>query len=159
MKTNEQNIQASLLDRLVDHEPGTTREPVQYRLTNFGQVKASVIRDLENLLNTKNFASLLSPAYRELDNSLLVYGLPDFTSNDPKSMSMRHLLRQAVEKAITRFEPRLRNVTVVPIDPPATEKRTLRIKITGLLIVDPVAEPVIFDTYLDVNRGEYLIPR
>ena len=57
MKENQQNIQASLLDRLIDNEPGTSHEPVQYRLTTFRQVKGAVGRDLENLINTKNKVS------------------------------------------------------------------------------------------------------
>ena len=57
MKENQQNIQASLLDRLIDNEPGTSHEPVQYRLTTFRQLKRGVGRDLENLLNTKNKVS------------------------------------------------------------------------------------------------------
>lgn len=57
MKENQQNIQSSLLDRLIDNEPGTSHEPVQYRLTTFRQVKRRVGRDLENLLNTKNKVS------------------------------------------------------------------------------------------------------
>ena len=54
MKENQQNIQASLLDRLIDNEPGISHEPVQYRLTTFRHVKRGVGRDLENLLITKN---------------------------------------------------------------------------------------------------------
>jgi len=54
MKENQQNIQASLLDRLIDNEPGTSHEPVQYSLTTFRQVKRGVGIDLENLLITKN---------------------------------------------------------------------------------------------------------
>jgi len=158
MNKNQESIQASLLDRLIDLEPGISREPVQYRLANFGQVKASVVRDLENLLNTKKFVSSLASAYKELNNSLFVYGLPDFTSHNPKSPSVRHQLRQEIEKAVTRFEPRLRNVTV-RIETQTQDDRNLRFKITGLLIVDPVAEPVTFDTYFDVNRGEYSIPK
>jgi len=71
---------------------------------------------------------------------------------------VRHQLRQEIEKTITRFEPRIRNV-VVRIEAPTQDERNLRFKITGLLLVDPVAEPITFDTYFDVNRGEYLIAR
>jgi hypothetical protein len=39
-----------ILDRLVEREPQLSRESVEYRLLNLGQVKAGVIRDLESLL-------------------------------------------------------------------------------------------------------------
>jgi type VI secretion system protein ImpF len=83
MNENRQNIQASILDRLIDLEPGVSREPVQYRLLTVGRAKASVARDLENLLNTKR--SVLAPpaAYREVNNSVFVYGLQEFPGSNP----------------------------------------------------------------------------
>ncbi len=158
MQENQQNIQASLLDRLIDNEPGTSHEPVQYRLTTFRQVKGAVGRDLENLLNTKNYVSSLCSEYQELSSSLFVYGLQDFTSANPKSPSVRHQLRQELEKAIAQFEPRLRNVTV-RVEEQGTDLRNLRFKINALLFLDPGTEPVTFDTFFDVNRCEYSIPK
>lgn len=157
MKESRQNIRASLLDRLIDNEPGTSREPVQYRQTTFRQVKAAVGRDLENLLNTKNYVSSLCSEYRELNSSIFVYGMPDFTSANPKSPSVRHKLRRELEKAIAHFEPRLRNVTV-RVEEQGTDERNLRFKINALLFMDPAVEPVTFDTFFDVNRCEFSIP-
>ena len=158
MKQDGQDTQASILDRLVDYEPGVSHEPVQYRLLSIGQIKASVIRDLENLLNTRR--QILTPpvAYREVNNSLFVYGLRDFTAQSPKSVSVRQQLRQDVEKTISRFEPRLKNVTV-HLETPTKKERNLRFRISGLLVVEPVAQPVSFDTYFDINRGQYVISR
>ena len=158
MNENQQNIQASILDRLIDLEPGVSREPVQYRLLTIGRAKASVARDLENLLNTKR--SVLAPpaAFREVNNSVFVYGLQDFTSQNPRSPMVRQQLRQQIEKIISRFEPRLKNVKV-NLEMAAQNERNLRFRITALLVADPVTEPVTFDTYFDVSRGEYVISR
>ena len=158
MNENRQNIQASILDRLIDLEPGVSREPVQYRLLTIGRAKASVVRDLENLLNTKR--SILAPpaAYREVNNSVFVYGLQDFTSQNPRSPMVRQQLRQQIERIISRFEPRLKNVKV-NLEMAAQNERNLRFRITALLVADPVTEPVTFDTYFDVSRGEYVISR
>ena len=158
MNENRQNIQASILDRLIDLEPGVSREPVQYRLLTIGRAKASVVRDLENLLNTKR--SVLAPpaAYREVNNSVFVYGLQDFTSQNPRSPMVRQQLRQQIERIISRFEPRLKNVKV-NLEMAAQNERNLRFRITALLVADPVSEPVTFDTYFDVSRGEYVISR
>ena len=158
MNENQQNIQASILDRLIDLEPGVSREPVQSRLLTIGRAKASVVRDLENLLNTKR--SVLAPpaAYREVNNSVFVYGLQDFTSQNPRSPMVRQQLRQQIEKIISRFEPRLKNVKV-NLEMAAQNERNLRFRITALLVADPVTEPVTFDTYFDVSRGEYVISK
>lgn len=158
MANNQQNIQASILDRLIDTEPKVSREPVQQRLLNFSQVKAAVVRDLENLLNTKSYILEVPAALKHVNESVFVYGLPDFTAHNPKSPSTRQQLRQDVQRAISRFEPRLQNVTV-RIEAPTQDERNVRLKINGLLVVDPLAEPVTFDTYFDLNKGEYRIPK
>jgi type VI secretion system protein ImpF len=158
MNQDPQNIQGSILDRLIDLEPGVSREPVQYRYLTIEQTKASVARDLENLLNTKQ--SILAPpaACREVNRSLFVYGLQDFTSQNPRSPMVRQHLRQLIEGVISRFEPRLRNVKV-NFEKATENERNLRFRISALLMVDPVTEPVTFDTYFDVSRGEYLISK
>jgi type VI secretion system protein ImpF len=158
VKEKQENIQASILDRLIDREPQLSRESVQYRLLNFSQIKAAVIRDLENLLNTKSQIMPVPAAYSEVNESVFVYGLSDFTSHNPKSPSVRQVLRQNIEKTISKFEPRLKNVTV-QIEAPNEEIRTVRLRISALLVLDPVAEPVTFDTYFDINKGEYTIRR
>lgn len=150
------NLQASILDRLVDHNPGVSHESVQHRLLSLGQVKAWVLRDLEHLLNTRRDIRVPPTAYDEVHNSLFMFGLPDFTAENPKSVAVRQQLRQEIERTIVHFEPRLRNVTV-HMETPADKERSLRFRITGLLIAEPEAEPVTFDTYFDVNRGQYVI--
>jgi type VI secretion system protein ImpF len=158
LKQNQQNVRASILDRLIDHEPGLSHEPVQYCLVSIGQIKASVVRDLENLLNTRRQILILPVEYSQVNDSLFVYGLQDFTSKNPGSPFVKQRLRQDIEKTISRFEPRLKNVSV-HLETTAQNKRNLRFRIKGMLVVEPVAEPVTFDTYFDVNKGEYIISR
>jgi type VI secretion system protein ImpF len=153
-----QNLQASVLDRLVDHEPEVSHEPVQYRLLSVGQVKAWVVRDLEDLLNTRRHILAPPPAYSEVNNSLFVFGLPDSTSQSPRNVAVRQQLRQEMERTIARFEPRLKNVSV-HVETAPDDEGSLRFRINGLLIVEPEAEPVTFDTYFDVNRGQYVISK
>jgi type VI secretion system protein ImpF len=158
MNQNKQNIQASILDRLIDLDPEVSRESVQHRFLTVGQARASVARDLENLLNTKR--SVLAPpnSCKEVIRSLFSYGLPDFTAQNPKSAMVRQQLRQQIERAISRFEPRIRNVKV-NFEISMQNDRTVGFRITGLLVLDPVKEPVTFDTYFDVIKGEYVISK
>lgn len=153
-----QDIHASILDRLIDDQPGISREPVRHRVLSINQIKASVIRDLENLLNARRQITPVPADYREVSNSLFVYGLRDFTSEDPRSPSIKQQLRNDVEKTISRFDSRLRNV-IVRLEASAQNERNVRFRISGLLVVDPVTEPVTFDTFFDINRGEYVISR
>lgn len=155
---NRHNVQASILDRLVDDEPGVSNEPVRYGLLNVGQIKAAVVKDLENLLNTKRHIVPPPVAYRQVNNSLFVYGLRDFTAQDPRGPSVKQQLRRDMEKTISRFEPRLKNVTV-HLETPTQNERNIRFRISGLLVVEPMAEPITFDTYFDASRGEYIISK
>jgi len=150
-----QSAQASILDRLIDREPNVTHEPVQEGFS-VGQIKDAVARDLENLLNTRRNIIAPPASYREVNTSLFVYGLPDFTSRNPTHISVRSQLRLEIEKTISRFEPRLKNITV-HIDSPAGGNRELKFRITGVLVVDPISEQVVFDTSFDLNRSRYSI--
>jgi type VI secretion system protein ImpF len=152
------HLRPSILTRLIDFEPEISGESAQHRLPDFEQMKRAVVKDLERLLNTKSGILPVPPSCKETGKSLFVYGLKDFTSQNPKSPSMRHQLSRDMERAITRFEPRLRNVTV-RIDTPALGERDIQLRITGLLVLDPVTEPVMFDTIFDVSRYEYRIRR
>jgi type VI secretion system protein ImpF len=151
-----ESIRASVLDRLIDMEPELSGEPVQYRLITFTQVRAAVIRDIENLLNAKNFYSDLPAAFPQINKSVLVYGLTDYTSMSPRNQSVRLKLRQEIERVISVFEPRLRDVSV-RIDDSGGNERNLRFKINGVLVVEPLKEPITFDTLFDINRCEYSI--
>jgi type VI secretion system protein ImpF len=139
-------------------EPGVSREPVQHRLFDITRIKAMVVRDLENLLNTRRQILPVPASYKEVNNSVFMYGVGDFTSENPRSPSVRRRLRQDIEKTISRFEPRLKNVTV-RLEEDVEAGRNLRFRISGLLVVEPETEPVTFDTYFDTNRGEYVIQK
>ncbi|MFH0730432.1 MAG: type VI secretion system baseplate subunit TssE [Pseudomonadota bacterium] len=149
------HVQASILDRLIDDEPGNSRDPVQDRF-HMGQIKDKVARDLENLLNARRHILTPPVAFREVNNSLFVYGLPDYTSRNPGNVSVRSQLRLEIEKTISRFEPRLKNVTV-HIDSRIVSSRDLGFRITAILVINPITEPVTFDTSFDLNRSKYSI--
>ena len=150
-----QAAQPSILTRLMDENPAVSHEPDQ-QFFSVGQTKDDLARDLENLLNTRR--NIITPpvSYGEVNNSLFVYGLPDFTSRNPAHIAVRSQLRLEIEKTIARFEPRLENVAV-HIDSPGGTSRNLQFRITGVLVVDPISEQVVFDTSFDLNRSRYSI--
>lgn len=157
MVEQDGHVQASILDRLLDDEPGNSQESVQYRAVDFRQIMASVRRDLENLLNTRRFILTPPPSFKEVGNSLLVYGLPDFSSRNPTQVSVMDQLRLEITETIARFEPRLKNVNVM-VDSSGS-RRDLRFRISAVLMVDPISEHVVFDTSFDLNRSSYSISK
>lgn len=150
-----ENLIPSILDRLIDKSPEVTQEPVQDRYLSIKQIKAHVIRDLENMLNTRRHIFDPPEGFKEVANSVFTYGLGDFTSQNPGNISVRRSIKQDIEKAVVLFEPRLKNVSVAVEGD--TSINSLRFRINAMLVVEPESEPVSFDTIFDINRGEYSI--
>lgn len=158
MNGRDNSLQPSILDRLIDHDPGVSHEPAHFRFASLAQIKAAVFRDLENLLNARRNIVIPAESQGEVNKSVFVYGLQDYTAQNPKSPTARQHLRLDVEKTIARFEPRLKNVNV-RLESPDPNERNLRFRVNALLVADPITEPVAFDTYFDANRGEYFITK
>ena len=150
------NAQASLLDRLIDRDPTHSREPVQYRLLSVRQVMDNVTRDLENLLNSRRTIARVPVGLHHLAHSVATYGLKDFTAENTGSREIRQAIRKDIEQSIRRFEPRLKNLNVA-LETGADKDRRLSFRISAMLVVDPIREPVTFDTYFDSIRKEYVV--
>src|ERR1035438_3687570 len=73
-------VKQSVLDRLCDDEPDVKSERPLSRHQSIRALKASLIRDLGALLNTKRRETEVPEQFVELNQSLLTFGLPDFTA-------------------------------------------------------------------------------
>jgi len=141
-------ITQSLIDRLTSADA---------KLTPERQLKASLRRDLEWLLNTRRIVVPPPESLVELNRSLYNFGLPDFSTYSLNSPKDRNKLVRALETAIAVFEPRLVDVKVTPVDITSTTTRLMRFQIEGLLLMDPAPEQVSFDTVLQLTSGEYQV--
>jgi type VI secretion system protein ImpF len=92
---------------------------------------------------------------KEVNRSVYVFGLPDFTAYSLRSPQDQAKLVRYLHSTVKLFEPRLSNVRVVSLEETASAARTLRFRIEGLLMMDPAPERVSFDTVLELTRGEY----
>ena len=151
----ERTVQQSVLDRLVDDEPGIARDPALTWAESVQELKRSLRRDLEWLLNTRRAMQAPPEACTELQRSLYQYGLPDFTSRPHDNVETAHRLAREVEQAIALFEPRLANVRVSLAEVEDRGERRLHFVIEALLRLDPTPERVVFDTVLDVVKHEF----
>ena len=149
----DQPLIPSVLDRLLDDEPTATRELPKTRNQVLRELKKSLQRDLENLLNTRWRCTAWPENFEELERSLVNYGLPDITGTDLGSAHRREEFRQIVEKVIRRFEPRFKSVSVAMLGNSEPLDRTLRFRIDALLYAEPAPEPVVFDSALEPATG------
>jgi type VI secretion system protein ImpF len=151
----EIRINLSVLDRLVDFEPEAKAEPPASRSKALRQVKQALKRDLEWLLNTRRVLEVPGELPL-LADSLLAYGLPDFSTMSVKNAGDQHDLTLALETTLRRFEPRLEDV-VVSVANASVLERAFRFKIEARLRIDPVPEPISFDTTLQLGSGNFAV--
>lgn len=145
---SNQPLVPSVLDRLLDDDPGTSREPQASRHQVLRELKKAVCRDLENLLNTRVRCLAPPEACKELKQSLVNYGIPDFTGDNLGSASDPEKLCRLVQNVIRQYEPRFHSVSVTPLTNSEPEDRTFRFRIDALLQAEPAPEPIVFDSEL-----------
>ena len=148
-------VTLSVFDRLIDHEPRNSKEAPLTRGQSVHQLKESVRRDLEWLLNTRLVAVPPDDQLREVNRSVYVYGLPDFTAYSLSNPDDQNRLIRHLQTAIKTFDPRLAKVRIVPVDVAGANTRILRFRIEALLLMDPAPEHISFDTTLQLTSGEY----
>lgn len=150
----------SLLDRLLDDHPEEGREPAWREVHVIRLLKAGLCRDLQNLLNARRVLSVIPEEYAALQSSLLNYGLPDLQSMEVREDHDLGRLCRLIEETIQTFEPRLQGVRVRPVvdeEDKTPIDRRVRFQIEAVLVVEPLREPVLFSSSLDVASGEFAV--
>ncbi|MDX2150499.1 MAG: type VI secretion system baseplate subunit TssE [Bryobacteraceae bacterium] len=153
----ESTVTLSVLDRLIDHDPKSQVEATLSRSQSVRALRASVRRDLEWLLNSRRIAEEPDDKLADLNKSVYMFGLPDFTTFSKASTKDRARLLRILQGVIKQFEPRLANVRVIPVETEDFSIHTLRFRIEGLLLMDPAPEHISFDTVLQLTSGEYVV--
>ena len=153
-KEAQQGLMPSIIDRLIDPGSGGTAWRRGYGIE---QMMQSVQRDLEDLLNTRQTHQGLPEEFKEVQNSLVAYGLPDLNSLNAATPQQRQQIGRVIESIIARFEPRLKDIKATMIDGGTDSKaRTIKFRIDARMRVDPAPE-VAFDTILELTTGHYSI--
>ena len=147
----------SILDRLIDEKPERKTEPTAGRTQVLQQMRESVARDLQNLLNTRCRATSWPEGLKELRKSLVAYGIPDCVGINTGSRTQHDVLRDRIQDAVEVFEPRLERVHVSVAETDDPTDRTLRFRIDAMLKVDPAPEPVSYDSQLDATIGDFSV--
>ena len=153
---NEVRVTPSVLDRLLDFEPEVSREPLPSRQKSLRQLKQSMRRDLEWLLNTRFVPEEIPEELPNARCSVLAFGLPDFTHTSIKSPSDQSRITRLLAEAIEYFEPRLQDV-LITVDPTTTGERTIHFRIDAQLLVEPAPEQISFDTHMHLSSGAYTV--
>src|SRR5690606_8702242 len=106
-------FEPSLIEKLLDDAPGQPGTGGLSRALSVEQYKESVARDLEGLLNSRSaFTGDELAEFPNCRQSLMPYGLCDFSAMSLASAYDRAAICRSLEEAIARHEPRLSSVQV-----------------------------------------------
>jgi type VI secretion system protein ImpF len=145
----KKKLRPSIIDRLFDDQPDNQNEVDSGQHQKLKQLRSSVRRDLESLMNTRYRVIEPGEEYQELDKSLLNYGLPDLATINITDLDKRKEFTSKMEMILREFEPRFKDVNVSYLDNNDNTDRTLRFRIDATLYADPSPEVVVFDSILE----------
>ena len=165
--TAQERLQPSLLDRLTDNDPSSSRESLDARVLSKNQLRSAVLRDLSWLFNTTcqeppmrsrdREARQMWLAAPEARRSVLNYGMPPL-SGETMVVTDFPWLEQEIREAIIRFEPRVDPSTLVVS---VTDERMsgkqptmLRLVIRGQMWNQPVPLELLLSADVDVDTGQ-----
>lgn len=159
--TPNERLQPSLLDRLTDNNPKGEKESREERVLSVRQLRKSVLRDLEWLLNTGRLETTEDlSAYPEVRHSVLNYGIPDLAGTTASSMDV-YQLEQTLRQVILDFEPRIMPHNLrVQVTRNETEMSTnsISLEIEGEIWGRPMPEHLYLKTVLDLELGVFNFP-
>ncbi len=154
--TSQERLQPSLLDRLTDDAPAQLDESREARVINAQRLRECVIRDLSWLLNcTQAGAAVVSDATPRVGDSVLNYGVPDFTGTARSGVDAARLERE-LRAAILAFEPRLIADTLrvqVRVDAARMDGRALVFDIQSEMWAQPIPLNLYLKTEVDLETG------
>ncbi|CAB3792644.1 hypothetical protein LMG28688_03574 [Paraburkholderia caffeinitolerans] len=151
-------FEPSFFDKLFDDEPHVPA-PAAMRQLSLDELKATVARDLESILNTRiAFSEEDLAQFPECTKSLLTYGLNDFAGLSLASHYDRTFICGSIRQAIERHEPRLQSVNV-RLETNSRSTGSLNFVIQAMLVVHPAEEPVNFDALLQPSTLQYSVTR
>lgn len=145
----KKKLRPSIIDRLLDDEPHNQTELDPGKHQRLRELRNSVRRDLEQLLNSRFRVVEPPEEFTEIEHSLLNYGMPDLATVNIIDNDKRKEFTQRLENILRRFEPRFKTVKVEYLDNKDNTDRTLRFRIDAVLYADPAPEVVIFDSVLE----------
>jgi len=153
----DQPLLPSVLDRLLDANPDLSRDPPKSRGQHLAELRPAVRRGLEALLNARRRCISWPGDLRELDRSLLSYGIRDFASINLGTKAERQAFCRELEDVIRRSEPRFVSVSVILLENQEAVDRTLRFRIEALMYADPAPEPIVFDSFVNPAAREIMV--
>jgi type VI secretion system protein ImpF len=143
----------SLLDRLIDDEPGRATEARENRASSLQRLRENVLRDLNWLFNATQ-SSIDFDGDGLLSGSVINYGLPPLAGRPASQYNLPELSR-VLRDVILRFEPRIipHTLKVVADGNGIDNHNVLGFRIEGQLWSQPIPLEIYMRTEIDLESG------
>jgi len=155
--TTTQALTPSILDRLIDYEPHRQVEAPASRSQVIRELRESVRRDLESLLNTRIPCVAEPKEWMPDQSSIIDYGIPDHSGLNLNSDEDREGFAKLIQKIILHFECRFKSVHIKVISNDEDYDRTFRFRIDALLKVEPAVKAIVFDSSLEKVSRKFTV--
>jgi type VI secretion system protein ImpF len=114
-------------------------------------LQASIANEIASLLNTRS--SLTLSEFLQCQATVLEFGIPDFSSLSCRSTDDLATVSQAVQHAISLFEPRLSHTQVVAMQDDSGHRGQAKLQISGAVLLGMVLRRVDFDIPVNLSDG------
>lgn len=143
----------SLLDRLIDDEPGKATEARENRAHTLQKLRDNVLRDLNWLFNATQ-SSIDFDGDPLLTGSVINYGMPPLAGRPASQYDLGELSR-VLRDVIMRFEPRIiaHTLKVTAERAKADSHNVLGFRIEGQLWSQPIPLEIYMRTEIDLESG------
>lgn len=113
------------------------------------QFLLSVQHNLNSILNSRNRIFEISNTYPLLRDSILDYGIMDFSSINIASEAGQEQLALAIQHAIQRFEPRIIEIHVIVLPSQNNDELSIRFRIEATVNIKPNNERILWDSLIE----------
>ena len=143
----------SLLDRLIDDEPGRAVEARENRSATLQRLRENVLRDLNWLFNATQ-SSIDFDGDALLAGSVINYGMPPLAGRPASQYDLGELAR-VLREVILRFEPRIigRTLKVTAEANKGATHNVLGFRIEGQMWSQPIPLEIYMRTEIDLESG------
>ena len=149
-------LQPCLMDRLFDDEPRRQSESREEKVISVKRFREGVKRDIEWLLNSKSRFYDLEDHLHDVRDSVLNYGIRDFTGLSSENLKLRTLERVIYDSLIV-YEPRLipdeLDVRAVNAVSEMKKVNALPFEISGKIWAEPLPQDFVLRTEVSLETG------
>ncbi|RWX81497.1 type VI secretion system baseplate subunit TssE [Neorhizobium lilium] len=147
----------SILDRLIDEAPDRSFDPPVNLTDQVRDMRESIRRDLEALLNTRRCPAAPPVMLAELRDALVSYGVDGMVSANLVTDEAKLRLAQSIERRISLFETRLSDVRVTILKSRTITERALRMRIQATFRLHEGMPPIGFESTIDPSTQRFLV--